>query len=273
MTATTRPFGTLADDTVIEAVDLEGDGISATVITLGAALAGLRAPDRAGRMGEVVLGFADLEEKARRPGVSGASVGRYANRIGDAGFEMDGTRYALKANNGPHCLHGGPDGFHTRTWRLAHTGTAPHPFATFALVSPDGDGGFPGQLEVTATYALTGTHLRGTDRPADGCQPDQPRLLQPAQQGPDPGSPDRGRRRCLSAGRFPAPAHRRDPRRRRHTVRSAHPDPLRRRGPRRDRPGNPGCARLRPLLRSRPGADHRAPFRRARRGGHVRARA
>lgn len=171
MTATTRPFGTLADDTVIEAVDLEGDGISATVITLGAALAGLRAPDRAGRMGEVVLGFADLEEKARRPGVSGASVGRYANRIGDAGFEMDGTRYALKANNGPHCLHGGPDGFHTRTWRLAHTGTAPHPFATFALVSPDGDGGFPGQLEVTATYALTGTgeltltYEARTDRP------------------------------------------------------------------------------------------------------------
>jgi aldose 1-epimerase len=171
MSATVRTFGTLPDGTVVEAVDLEGNGISATVITLGAALAGLRTPDHAGRMGEVLVGFRDLAEKAKRPAVSGASVGRYANRIGNAGLELDGTRYALEANNGPHCLHGGPGGFHTRTWRLVETGGAPHPYATFALVSPDGDGGFPGRLEVTATYALTGageltlTYEARTDRP------------------------------------------------------------------------------------------------------------
>lgn len=171
MTATVRAFGTLPDDTPVEAVDLEADGISATVVTLGAALAGLRAPDRDGHMGEVLLGFVDMEEKARQPAVSGATVGRYVNRIGNASFKLDGTRFRLVANNGPHCLHGASGGFHTRNWQLTETGSAPHPFATFRLVSPDGDGGFPGRLEVSATYALTGageltlTYEARTDRP------------------------------------------------------------------------------------------------------------
>ncbi|MGX1307297.1 aldose 1-epimerase [Amorphus suaedae] len=171
MTATVRTFGTLSDGTPIEAVDLEGDGISATVITLGAAIGSLRAPDRAGRMGEVVRGFTDLESKAARPAVSGATIGRYANRIGNASFELDGTRHALEANLGANCLHGGSHGFHTQNWQLVETGDTPCPFATFALVSPDGDGGFPGRLEVTATYALTGpgeltlTYEARTDRP------------------------------------------------------------------------------------------------------------
>lgn len=171
MTATVRTFDFLPDGTAIQAVDLDRDGISATVITLGAAIASLRAPDRTGRMGEVLLGFADLEGKARRPGVAGATIGRYANRIGNASFELDGTRHALEANLGANCLHGGSGGFHTRNWQLAETGDTPSPFATFALVSPDGDSGFPGRLEVTATYALSGpgeltiTYEARTDRP------------------------------------------------------------------------------------------------------------
>lgn len=171
MTATRRPFGSLPDGTEIEAVDLAGDGIAATVVTAGAALASLRTPDRTGAMGEVIRGFPDPESRADRPAVAGATVGRYANRIGNAAFTLDGRRYALAANKGPHCLHGGPDAFHTRTWRLMGTGDAPHPFATFALASPDGDGGFPGRLEVTATYSLTGpgaltmTYEARTDRP------------------------------------------------------------------------------------------------------------
>lgn len=157
MTATICIFGTLPDGTAIEAVDLEGDGISATVVTLGAAVSSLRTPDRSGRMGEVLLGFADLDSKTRRPAVAGATIGRYANRIGNAGFRLGTVHYALEPNHGANCLHGGGSGFHTRTWLLKETGDVPHPFATFALVSPDGDGGFPGRLEVTATYALTGT--------------------------------------------------------------------------------------------------------------------
>ncbi|MGX1098581.1 aldose epimerase family protein [Amorphus sp. MBR-141] len=171
MTATIRPFGTLPDGTAIQAVDLERDGISATVITLGAAIGSLRTPDRTGRMGEVLLGFTDLDGKARRPAVSGATIGRYANRIGSAGFELDARHFALEATHGANCRHGGQSGFHTRNWQLAKTGDTPHPFASFALLSPDGDGGFPGRLEVTATYALTGTgeltltYEARTDRP------------------------------------------------------------------------------------------------------------
>ncbi|WP_018699245.1 aldose epimerase family protein [Amorphus coralli] len=171
MTAERRPFETLPNGTDIEAVDLARDGIAVTVVSQGAAMARLRAPDRSGVMGDIVRGFHDAQSRACRPPVSGATVGRYANRIGSASFVLDGHRHTLTANKGPHCLHGGPDAYHTRPWRLEAAGDTPHPFATFALTSPDGDGGFPGRLEVTATYALTGpgeltmTCEARTDRP------------------------------------------------------------------------------------------------------------
>lgn len=83
----------------------------------------------------------------------GATVGRYANRIAGAVFALDGVGHRLVANEGDTCLHGGPDGFDRRDWSV--TG-ADATSATLRLVSPDGDQGFPGRLEVTARYALSG---------------------------------------------------------------------------------------------------------------------
>jgi len=126
------------------------------VIGYGAALRSLLVPDRDGRLDDVVLGHDDLAGYVSGRHYFGASVGRYANRIAGASFELDGRRYELVANDGPNALHGGPAGFDRRVWTTLALGDDPHPFVTFGLSSPDGEEGYPGALEVEATYALTG---------------------------------------------------------------------------------------------------------------------
>ncbi|GAA1740030.1 aldose epimerase family protein [Aeromicrobium alkaliterrae] len=82
----------------------------------------------------------------------GVVVGRYANRIAGARFDLDGAAHRLVANDGPATLHGGPDGFDRRTWTVvAHDADR----LVLQLVSPDGDQGFPGTLTATVTYRLT----------------------------------------------------------------------------------------------------------------------
>src|SRR5690348_1916814 len=101
-------FGTTPDGRAVERIVLRGaDGFEARVITFGATLQALLAPDANGRCDDVVLGHDDLVGYLNRRGFFGATVGRYANRIANARFVLDGTTYQLAANNGPHALHGG----------------------------------------------------------------------------------------------------------------------------------------------------------------------
>ncbi|MEN3791276.1 aldose epimerase family protein [Fulvimarina sp. MAC3] len=151
-----REFGTLSNGKAVEAVDLETDGISITVMSFGATLQSIRVPDRDGRMDDVILGYDDLAMYETHPQHFGVSVGRFANRIAKGRFSLDGREYQLETNDGPNHLHGGSKGFGVTIWRIAETGETPNPFVTFALTSPDGDSGYPGTLEVRATYALTG---------------------------------------------------------------------------------------------------------------------
>lgn len=123
-------------------------GVAAAVDPRGAALAALWLPDSNGRLDDVLLG-ADGPGPRR---LYGATVGRYANRIAGAAFTLDGQRYELAANDGPNCLHGGPDGFDLRDWDVVAQDAEA---VTLALVSPDGDQGFPGRLEARVTYRLT----------------------------------------------------------------------------------------------------------------------
>jgi len=125
-------------------------GLEATILDFGATLARLRAPDRHGRLGDVVLGFDDPRAWLGPHPCLGGLVGRYANRIAGARFALDGREHRLPANEGPHCLHGG-DGFHRRFWELSPIGDGE---AELRLVSPDGDQGFPGRLEVAVRYRL-----------------------------------------------------------------------------------------------------------------------
>ena len=137
----------------VEAYDLEGSQTRIRVLTLGAILARLERPDRDGAAADVVLGYDDPAEYLANRGNAGALCGRHANRLDGAAFELDGRRYRLPANDGPHHLHGGPLGFGKRIWTAV-----PDPdrnAVCFEIDSPDGDQGYPGSLQAAVTYELS----------------------------------------------------------------------------------------------------------------------
>lgn len=155
VTAERKPFGTLADGTVVEAVTLRaGNGVSARIITFGATLQSLEAPDRKGRIADIELGYDDAQSYADHPNFWGASVGRYANRIAGGRFTLDGKTYQLPLNDKTNSLHGGTRGYDKLNWRIVSVKQGPVASVTFALTSPAGDQGYPGTLDVTATYSL-----------------------------------------------------------------------------------------------------------------------
>ncbi len=147
-------FGKLADGTAIEAVELSNGRMSARIITLGAAIQSLQVPDRNGRPGDVVLGHATPAEYVAKPQYFGATVGRYANRIRDGRFSLDGTSYQLATNDGPNHLHGGVKGLDKVVWKIDSVKGGSPAAVVLSHMSPDGDGGYPGTLKVTATYSL-----------------------------------------------------------------------------------------------------------------------
>ena len=171
-TAGRAPFGHLADGRAVEVVTLtNGSGVTARVLSYGAILQSLEAPDRAGRTADIVLGYADMAGYLAKPNYFGASVGRYANRIAHGRFTLDGTSYTLATNDGPNALHGGKVGFDKRLWTVADVKNGPVASVTFAYTSADGEEGYPGTLHVTATYsldeknALTVEYKATTDKP------------------------------------------------------------------------------------------------------------
>ncbi|MBT2525557.1 galactose mutarotase [Streptomyces sp. ISL-99] len=148
---TAELFGTLADGTPVHRWVLERDGVVVRVLTYGGIVQSVRTPDRDGRVGDAVVGFDGLAGYLDCPEpYFGALVGRYANRIAGGTFTLDGRTYALARNGGPHSLHGGERGFDKRVWDAQ---AAPYG-VRLSRVSPDGEEGFPGRVEVSATYTL-----------------------------------------------------------------------------------------------------------------------
>lgn len=166
-------FGKTPDGAEVEAIVLTNqNGVSATVITYGATLQSLVAPDRAGVKADIALGFKDAAAYDRNASYFGASVGRFANRIGKGRFTLDGKTYQLALNNnGVAALHGGVKGFDKVVWQVVDVKRGPVASVTLRHLSPDGDQGYPGALTATATYALneknelTVTYTATTDRP------------------------------------------------------------------------------------------------------------
>jgi aldose 1-epimerase len=155
-TARREPFGTLPDGTPVESVILTGaNGVSARIMSLGATLQALNAPDRAGRIADVTLGYDDARSYVEHPNYWGQTIGRYANRIAGGRFTLDGKAYQLTLNDKTNSLHGGTVGFDKRNWQIVDVsdkgGLAK---VALRLVSPAGDQGYPGNLTVTATYSL-----------------------------------------------------------------------------------------------------------------------
>ena len=129
---------------------LENEYIRVTVSDLGATVTELALPDRQGQWRDVALGFDTPEEYLTKPGNLGATIGRYAGRIANGRFPLNGEMVQLMCNRGKHTIHGGPDGFHRRLWTVEEFGKNR---IVLQLVSPDGDQGFPGT--VTCRTALT----------------------------------------------------------------------------------------------------------------------
>ena len=127
-------------------------GMSAVITNYGARVVKLMVPDRKGELADVVLSFDTLEEITTKETYFNATCGRFANRIKDGKFMLDGKEYTLAVNNGPNHLHGGLVGFIMRVWEVKSTSENTIVLYYF---SPDGEEEYPGNLEVTVTYELS----------------------------------------------------------------------------------------------------------------------
>lgn len=127
-------------------------GCKVTLSSLGAGIVSMEVPDNNGNMENVVIGYADPKDYFYDGPCAGKVPGRYANRIAKGHFTLDGKTYTLAINNGPNALHGGPEGFMNLIWNAETDGDS---CVVFSLTSPDGDEGYPGNLEVKATYTFT----------------------------------------------------------------------------------------------------------------------
>jgi len=148
-------FGVTADGVPVDRYTLVGrGGTSLRLITYGAAVTELHVPDRDGRMDDVVLGFDRLEQYETESPYFGCVVGRVAFRITEGRFELDGKPYELTLNTGPHHLHGGVKGLSWVVWD-AEPLDGETPAVKLTHRSPDGDQGYPGNLDLAIVYSLT----------------------------------------------------------------------------------------------------------------------
>lgn len=151
-----EPFGLLADGTQVFAYTLSNpQGMTMKVINYGGIIVSLTAPDRNGKMEDVVLGFDTLAGYVNDTGFYGGIIGRYANRIANGKFTLDGYTYSLAKNNGNNHLHGGIKGFHKVFWNIEEYPSTEGPGLRLTYLSPDGEEGFPGNLRTEVTYVLT----------------------------------------------------------------------------------------------------------------------
>ena len=155
--ATVRtPFGVISEGSAVECYTLSNDsGMEARVMTYGGTLLSLRVPDREGNSADVVLGFDTLAPYLEEHPYFGALIGRYANRIARGHFRLHRHAYQLACNDGRNHLHGGVEGFDRKIWHAHVPVSAAGAQLTLRCHSPDGDEGYPGNLQVEASYTLS----------------------------------------------------------------------------------------------------------------------
>lgn len=160
-------FGTLPNGSSVELYTLKSDSLELKLITYGARVVSLTAPDRSGKPANVVLGYDNLGDYLRnKEFYFGVVPGRYANRIARGNFALEGKDYQITLNDGVNSLHGGVEGFAARNWTAKEIPDG----VEFTLVSPDGDQGYPGTLTAHVRYTLVHATVRieysaATDKP------------------------------------------------------------------------------------------------------------
>ncbi|MGA3268171.1 MAG: aldose epimerase family protein [Verrucomicrobiota bacterium] len=156
-TVTHAPFGKTPDGVPVEIYTLRNaKGMEARILTYGGVLQSLLVPDKNGKLGDVVLGFDNLDDYVKLSPHFGAIIGRYGNRIARGRFTLNGVTYTLARNNGPNHLHGGVKSFDKVVWQAAQAEVGPRgPRLKLTYLSKDGEEGYPGNLSVTAIYTVT----------------------------------------------------------------------------------------------------------------------
>ena len=166
-----RSAGKLPNGASVDLYTLKDEKVEVQVITYGGTLVVIKVPDRTGKVEDIVLGFDDASgyyenNHSKSASFFGPIVGRYANRIANAKFTLDGKEYHLTKNNGDNSLHGGPNGFHNQIWQAQTMKDG----VELKYLSKDGEEGYPGNLSVTVRYTLAGGDLKidysaTTDKP------------------------------------------------------------------------------------------------------------
>ncbi len=148
-------FGRLADGREIHAYDLSNaNGFAVRILTYGAIIQAIQAPDRAGRMADLVMGYASLQDYIDKPQFFGALVGRYANRIAGGHFTLEGQDYSLALTSPPNALHGGVVGFDKVAWTVDQADDGAEALLRLSYVSTAGEEGYPGRLTAEVTYRV-----------------------------------------------------------------------------------------------------------------------
>lgn len=148
--------GVVLDGAPVQRITLRNpQGAFARLTGYGAMFTELHVPDREGKLGDVALGFDDLQTYLKGHPFFGNTTGRYANRIAGAKFSVDGQTYSLAANSGANHIHGGPRGLDKQNWKAEAVDSKEGAAVRFTHVSPDGAEGYPGNLRLSVTYTLT----------------------------------------------------------------------------------------------------------------------
>lgn len=132
------------------------NGLVMKVTNYGVIVTEFWAPDRNGKLADIVGGYESVDGYVKKTPYFGTTVGRVANRIKNAEFKLEGKTYKLAANNGPHNLHGGNKGWDKVIWTATPGTSAEDPSVSFTYLSKDGEEGFPGNVSAKITYTLTG---------------------------------------------------------------------------------------------------------------------
>ena len=155
MTVTTERFGRLPDGAEVDLYVLGNGRVEVRAMTYGGVITRIETPDRRGRRASIVLGHDHLEPYIENPPYLGALVGRYANRIAEARFVLDGRTHHVTRNEGAHHLHGGVRGFHRHLWTASTHKSADCADLVLTRNSPDGEEGYPGALDARVRYRVT----------------------------------------------------------------------------------------------------------------------
>ncbi|MGN0160920.1 MAG: aldose epimerase family protein [Lachnospiraceae bacterium] len=156
MKVTQMRYGQLSDQTPVHAYVLDnGRGMTVKVMDFGAAILEINVPAQDGRTVDVLLGHESLKGYEDNGSAHGSTVGRHANRIGGASFELNGKTYELDKNDGRNNLHGGFNRWYERMWTVTEGDENEDASITFSLISPNMDQGFPGEVHMSVTYTLT----------------------------------------------------------------------------------------------------------------------